>query len=132
MFETISSNSVSPLTALPRDTKEQIKILTDWLNEVVHIIISIDNSYSHQQMFQNMSFREYDNDIFIDGDNSMASCFILSKKRITNVYKEFDDICVILDNFTNITFSTFKCKPNLWTRNIMSKNWDMGRMYLYE
>jgi len=132
MYETTFSNSISPLTALSRDTKEQIKILTDWLNEVVHIIISTTSPHSHIQMFENMDFRELQNDIFIDGDNTISGCFILPKKRIMNVYKESNGICVVLDNFTSISFTTFKCKPNLWYRTKMNQNWDNGRMWIYE
>jgi hypothetical protein len=131
MYENFS-NALSPIVTSSLSQKQQIKILTDWLNEVVNIIISTTYPHSHQQMFQNMDFREYDNEIVIDSDNSMASCFILPKKRIWCIYKEATGVGVLLDNSTMISFSTFKCKPDLWYRKQMNKNWDEGRMWIYE
>jgi hypothetical protein len=112
--------------------REKFKILTDWLDSTVHIIISTTYPHSHSQMFENMSYRELEDDIYIDGDNTLSSCFILSKKRIWCIYKETNGVCVVLDNFTSISFTTFKCKPNLWYKNKMNQNWDNGRMWIYE
>ena len=132
MYKNFSnSNSTSPVV-VSLIQREKFKILTDWLDSTVHIIISTTYPHSHSQMFENMNYREMENDIYIDGDNTLSSCFILSKKRIWCIYKEATGVGVLLDNFTMISFTTFKCKPNLWYRTKMNQNWDNGRMWIYE
>jgi hypothetical protein len=102
---------------------DNIKLLTDWLKEPLLF----------QQVFINAEYREYDGFIAIDGENTPASSIHIPKKRITNIMGDGENrLKVFLDNYIDISFSTFKCNPNLWTRNTMNKNWDLGRMYLYE
>jgi hypothetical protein len=107
-------------------------ILSYWAIDKKNVLISVKDPFVHQHILKEMDCRIYSNDIFIDGENSIATCLIIPIEKIVKIIQlDNDEIEIVFSDNIKMNLSIIKSKFSLWLRKTMNRNWDNGKMYLY-
>lgn len=111
--------------------KTQLKnLLVNYIGK--NIMVSVENQVTSSDLMTEFDARFVGDSIFMDGKNTIASSLHFPLDKITKIDTESENsINICFKGGTNVRLSITESDSKIWTRAVMNRNWEKGRMYLY-
>jgi hypothetical protein len=101
------------------------KVMWNWSTNYKSVFVSIEEPITSSHVFRNFECDVVDNEVFMDGENTVALAMNFDKNKVCKVAKRVigdkEYYSLYFSDGIIIGFNELKSNPKMWTRDKMNK-----------